>query len=194
MVDACMTCSKCKCKEEQYCATGSVFTYGGKTKYGRAGPDGVATAGGYSDKMVVNEHFGIKVPDGTPLEKAAPLLCAGYVHLICPNLSAINWGRGCMQRVQTICPLPNTQTPVAVQRSLCCVRVCDATACYLCTDKKSTRSPTLIVVCGHNLTKRTQQPAYVRNHTVAHHTCLCVCVHACTYLSMYVSMYIYNAL
>jgi len=97
-----MTCSKCKCKEEQYCATGSVYTYGGKTKYGRAGPDGVATAGGYSDKMVVNEHFGIKVPDGTPLEKAAPLLCAGYVHLICPYLSAINWGRGCMQRMLLI--------------------------------------------------------------------------------------------
>ena len=88
MVDSCMTCSRCKCKEEQYCATGSVFTYGGKTKYGRAGPDGVATAGGYSDKMVVHEHFGIKVPDGTPLEKAAPLLCAGYVHLICPYLCA----------------------------------------------------------------------------------------------------------
>ena len=152
MVDACMTCSKCKCKEEQYCATGSVFTYGGKTKYGRAGPDGVATAGGYSDKMVVNEHFGIKVPDGTPLEKAAPLLCAGYVHLICPYFSAINWAG---QRMQTICPLPNTQTPVAVQRSLCCVRVC-AAYCMLCVyTHKRTRSPTLIVVCGHNLTKHT---------------------------------------
>lgn len=77
MVDACLTCDKCKCKEEQYCATGSVFTYGGVTKYGRAGPDGVPTAGGYSDKMVVHEHFGIKVPEGTPLDKAAPLLCAG---------------------------------------------------------------------------------------------------------------------
>ncbi len=53
------------------------FTYGGVTKYGRAGPDGVPTAGGYSDKMVVNEHFGIKVPAETPLDKAAPLLCAG---------------------------------------------------------------------------------------------------------------------
>jgi len=77
MVDACMSCDFCKRKDEQYCATGSVFTYGGVTKYGRAGPDGVPTAGGYSDKMVVNEHFGIKVPAETPLDKAAPLLCAG---------------------------------------------------------------------------------------------------------------------
>ena len=60
-VDSCMSCDFCKSKEEQYCATGSIFTYGGVTKYGRAGPDGVPTAGGYSDKMTVNEHFGIKV-------------------------------------------------------------------------------------------------------------------------------------
>eukprot|EP00802_Teleaulax_amphioxeia_P019922 Tamp_20177.p1 GENE.Tamp_20177~~Tamp_20177.p1 ORF type:complete len:361 (+),score=102.73 Tamp_20177:39-1085(+) len=77
MVDSCKSCSACKKDEEQYCATGSVFTYGGVTKYGRAGPDGVPTAGGYSDKMVVHQDFGIKVPDGTPLDKAAPLLCAG---------------------------------------------------------------------------------------------------------------------
>ena len=149
MVDSCMTCSRCKCKEEQYCATGSVFTYGGKTKYGRAGPDGVATAGGYSDKMVVHEHFGIKVPDGTPLEKAAPLLCAGYMHLICPHLSAINWGV-CNVRKQ-FAPSP-TPTPVAVPRSLCCVRVC-AAYCMLCVyTHKRTCSHTHIVVCGHNLT------------------------------------------
>jgi len=72
-----MSCDFCKSKEEQYCAMGSIFTYVGVTKYGRAGPDGVPTAGGYSDKMTVNEHFGIKVPVGTPLDKAAPLLCAG---------------------------------------------------------------------------------------------------------------------
>ena len=41
MVDSCKSCSACKKDEEQYCATGSVFTYGGVTKYGRAGPDGI---------------------------------------------------------------------------------------------------------------------------------------------------------
>mmetsp|Transcript_46748 Transcript_46748/g.68665 ORF Transcript_46748/g.68665 Transcript_46748/m.68665 type:complete len:89 (-) Transcript_46748:788-1054(-) len=56
-----MSCDFCKSKEEQYCAMGSIFTYVGVTKYGRAGPDGVPTAGGYSDQMVVNEHFGTKV-------------------------------------------------------------------------------------------------------------------------------------
>ena len=51
MVDACQACKNCNKFEEQYCATGSVFTYGGQTKYGRAGPDGLPTVGGYSDKM-----------------------------------------------------------------------------------------------------------------------------------------------
>jgi uncharacterized zinc-type alcohol dehydrogenase-like protein len=77
MVDACQSCKSCNKFEEQYCATGSVFTYGGQTKYGRAGPDGLPTVGGYSDKMVVNERYAIKVPAGEPLDKVAPLLCAG---------------------------------------------------------------------------------------------------------------------
>jgi hypothetical protein len=41
MVDSCKSCCACKKDEEQYCASGSVFTYGGVTKYGRAGPNGV---------------------------------------------------------------------------------------------------------------------------------------------------------
>eukprot|EP00960_Hanusia_phi_P039500 753915-Hanusia_phi.AAC.31 len=77
MVDSCMDCKYCKQNEEQYCNTGSTFTYGGVSKYGRCGPAGKPTAGGYSDKMVVNEHFAVKVPKDISLEKAAPLLCAG---------------------------------------------------------------------------------------------------------------------
>lgn len=77
MVDACQTCANCNKFEEQYCATGSVFTYGGMTKYGRAGPDGKPTHGGYSDKMVVNERYAIKIPANAELDKTAPLLCAG---------------------------------------------------------------------------------------------------------------------
>jgi uncharacterized zinc-type alcohol dehydrogenase-like protein len=77
MVDSCQTCASCKNDEEQYCATGSTFTYGGVTTYGRAGPNGVPTIGGYSNKMVVNEKFAVKVAKGIDHAKAAPLLCAG---------------------------------------------------------------------------------------------------------------------
>jgi uncharacterized zinc-type alcohol dehydrogenase-like protein len=37
----------------------------------------VQTHGGYSGSHVLHEHFVIKIPDNIPLEKAAPLLCAG---------------------------------------------------------------------------------------------------------------------
>jgi uncharacterized zinc-type alcohol dehydrogenase-like protein len=77
MVDACHACKMCNKKEEQYCASGSTFTYGGVTAHGRAGPNGLPTVGGYSDKMVVHQRYAIKVPADAPLDKTAPLLCAG---------------------------------------------------------------------------------------------------------------------
>lgn len=61
LVDSCLGCSPCRQFEEQYCANGSVPTYGGETKYGRAGPDGKPTHGGYSDGMVINERFAYRV-------------------------------------------------------------------------------------------------------------------------------------
>ena len=48
-----------------------ILTYGSKYV------DGSITQGGYSDLVVVDEHFVISIPDGLPLEAAAPLLCAG---------------------------------------------------------------------------------------------------------------------
>lgn len=48
-----------------------IVTYGGKYV------DGTTTYGGYSDLMVADEHFVIRIPDGLPLDAAAPLLCAG---------------------------------------------------------------------------------------------------------------------
>ncbi|GLT44182.1 hypothetical protein SLA2020_180960 [Shorea laevis] len=39
--------------------------------------DGTKTYGGYSDFMVANEHFVVRIPDSIPLDAAAPLLCAG---------------------------------------------------------------------------------------------------------------------
>eukprot|EP00227_Mantoniella_beaufortii_P015055 CAMPEP_0197592856 /NCGR_PEP_ID=MMETSP1326-20131121/16142_1 /TAXON_ID=1155430 /ORGANISM="Genus nov. species nov., Strain RCC2288" /LENGTH=360 /DNA_ID=CAMNT_0043158661 /DNA_START=48 /DNA_END=1130 /DNA_ORIENTATION=+ len=77
MVDACHACKNCNKFEEQYCATGSTFTYGGMSTYGRAGPNGKPTVGGYSDVMVVHERYAIKVPADAPLDQVAPLLCAG---------------------------------------------------------------------------------------------------------------------
>ncbi|KAM2478744.1 hypothetical protein PS1_002555 [Malus domestica] len=39
--------------------------------------DRTPTYGGYSDIMVANEHFLVRIPDNLPLDGAAPLLCAG---------------------------------------------------------------------------------------------------------------------
>jgi D-arabinose 1-dehydrogenase-like Zn-dependent alcohol dehydrogenase len=39
--------------------------------------DGSRTFGGYSDKLVVEEHFAVQIPDNLPLEGVAPILCAG---------------------------------------------------------------------------------------------------------------------
>jgi cinnamyl-alcohol dehydrogenase len=39
--------------------------------------DGTITYGGYSDTMVCEELFVIRIPDALSLEAAAPLLCAG---------------------------------------------------------------------------------------------------------------------
>ena len=70
-VDSCRTCSPCKNGLEQYCANGMVTTYNGVDK------DGTTTQGGYSSKITVDENYVLKIPDNIPLDKAAPLLCAG---------------------------------------------------------------------------------------------------------------------
>lgn len=57
---------------EQYQSPPPVFTYNAKDPR-----TGDVTYGGYSDEVVVNEHFVLRIPDSIPLEKAAPLLCAG---------------------------------------------------------------------------------------------------------------------
>ncbi|KAL9327374.1 hypothetical protein ACSQ67_008019 [Phaseolus vulgaris] len=70
MVQSCRSCKSCGENLENYCQ-GMVLTYGSKDI------DGSITQGGYSDMVVVDEHFVISIPDGLPLEAAAPLLCAG---------------------------------------------------------------------------------------------------------------------
>ena len=58
--------------EEQYQNPPAIFTYNGKDP-----ATGKVTLGGYSDEIVVNQHFVLRIPDAIPLEQAAPLLCAG---------------------------------------------------------------------------------------------------------------------
>jgi alcohol dehydrogenase (NADP+)/uncharacterized zinc-type alcohol dehydrogenase-like protein len=74
MVDSCMKCDSCKNGEEHHCeTTGMLGTYGVPDK---TSPSGI-TQGGYSNNIVVTEHFAIKIPDNMELKYAAPLLCAG---------------------------------------------------------------------------------------------------------------------
>ena len=72
LVDSCRTCSSCAQDLEQYCLNGWVGTYNGPDKY-----LGGMTYGGYSEKVVVDEHFVLKVPSNLDLAAVAPLLCAG---------------------------------------------------------------------------------------------------------------------
>ena len=72
MVDSCLHCSDCDDGLEQYCTHGMVGTY-----MGMETGTGKPTYGGYSDKIVVKEHFVLKIPEGLDPAAAAPLLCAG---------------------------------------------------------------------------------------------------------------------
>lgn len=72
IVDSCQTCDSCKKDLEQYCLTGFTGTYGAADKH-----IGGHTFGGYSEKIVVDEHFVLKVPANLNLAAVAPLLCAG---------------------------------------------------------------------------------------------------------------------
>jgi uncharacterized zinc-type alcohol dehydrogenase-like protein len=72
MVGSCGECEACKDNEEQFCQKGCQFTYNSPDQDGKS-----QTYGGYSTKVVVNQKFVLKIPANLPLDKAAPLLCAG---------------------------------------------------------------------------------------------------------------------
>ncbi len=72
IVDADLSCEECLAGWEQFCLGGSTFTYNGIDKVDRS-----VTKGGYSDHIVVREHFVFRVPDGLDPARASPLLCAG---------------------------------------------------------------------------------------------------------------------
>jgi uncharacterized zinc-type alcohol dehydrogenase-like protein len=72
MVGSCGVCANCRAGEEQYCDAGLTLTYNSEDK-----DLGGVTYGGYSDSIVVNEAFVLRVSDKLALAGAAPLLCAG---------------------------------------------------------------------------------------------------------------------
>ncbi len=71
MVDSCRECPSCRKGEEQYCDNGSASTYNSREK------DGTPTYGGYSTRITVDENYVLHIPASIPLDRAAPLLCAG---------------------------------------------------------------------------------------------------------------------
>jgi len=72
MVDSCKECGSCKDGLEQYCEKRCVLTYNDIEL-----DDKTPTYGGYSKQITVLERFVMRIPDEMPLDKAAPLLCAG---------------------------------------------------------------------------------------------------------------------
>ena len=72
MVDSDRTCSACREGQEQFCEGPATFTYNGTDKH-----LGGVTYGGYSDSIVVDEAFALRVSDRLDPAGAAPLVCAG---------------------------------------------------------------------------------------------------------------------
>jgi len=70
-VDSCRACHNCKDGLEQFCGN-VAFTYNSFEK-DRKTP----TYGGYSSQVVVDENYVLHISDKLPLERVAPLLCAG---------------------------------------------------------------------------------------------------------------------
>ena len=71
-VDSCRSCPSCKEGLEQYCEGHLSVTYNG-TEQDKTTP----TYGGYSNKIVVDQDYVVRVPTNLKLEAVAPLLCAG---------------------------------------------------------------------------------------------------------------------
>lgn len=72
MVGSCGKCQSCQEGLEQYCENGPIFTYNSEDPR-----EGGITRGGYSESIVVDEAFALRVPRNMDLAATAPLLCAG---------------------------------------------------------------------------------------------------------------------
>jgi uncharacterized zinc-type alcohol dehydrogenase-like protein len=72
MVDSCRKCENCRKGLQQHCSGPASFTYN-STEQDKKTP----TYGGYSSHIVVDEDFALRIKKGLPLERVAPLMCAG---------------------------------------------------------------------------------------------------------------------
>jgi len=71
LVDSDRTCPKCKAGLENFCPN-LAYTFNSPDKH-----LGGVTYGGYSDSIVVDERFVLRLPSNLDLAGTAPLLCAG---------------------------------------------------------------------------------------------------------------------
>jgi alcohol dehydrogenase (NADP+) len=72
MVDSDRVCPNCRAGNEQYCDSMPTLSYNAEDKH-----LGGVTYGGYSDSIVVDEAFVLRIPKALDPAAAAPLLCAG---------------------------------------------------------------------------------------------------------------------
>jgi uncharacterized zinc-type alcohol dehydrogenase-like protein len=72
-VDSCRKCPECRGGLEQYCAVKTSWTYNGREQDKAETP----TCGGYSERIVVDENYVLRMPGNLPANASAPLLCAG---------------------------------------------------------------------------------------------------------------------
>jgi uncharacterized zinc-type alcohol dehydrogenase-like protein len=94
MVDSCRVCSACNENLEQYCEDGGpTWTYNSTERR-----SDMLAFGGYSDQIVVEERFVVKIPEGLDLKTVAPLLCAG----ITTYSPLRHWNVGVGQKVGVI--------------------------------------------------------------------------------------------
>ncbi|KAK9713190.1 hypothetical protein RND81_06G010100 [Saponaria officinalis] len=71
-VGSCRACENCTQDLENYCPK-AIMCYNANAFQ----PNLPTTYGGYSNKIVIDQHFAVKIPSKMPLESTAPLLCAG---------------------------------------------------------------------------------------------------------------------
>jgi len=86
LVDSCRTCHSCKEDLKQHCKS-PTFTYNSDEKQ-----TGGVTYGGYSQNVVVDENFILRIPSNLDLAAAAPLLCADITTY--SPLKRFNIGKG----------------------------------------------------------------------------------------------------
>lgn len=92
-VDSCRTCASCREGVEQYCTNGFTPTYNGRERDGQT-----ITYGGYSESIVVDQAYVLRVSDKLPAAGVAPLLCAG----ITTYSPLRHWGVSAGQKVGVV--------------------------------------------------------------------------------------------